>query len=294
MQNLLIITNIECVLAISVYLFLFIIFLAFIAFLFKQEQRSLQKIIGGFGVFVVAILSQDRQVMTLSLFIGGLIIASEEFMKTLAAIFRAESSDIPKILMEKATEKEKIEKEIKEKEEDPGEEKLEEKKKPEKEEKPLIQKAKEVKKKTSFKKRLQVEREVEEITNNYLSHIFGDRYSKNMKFKSEYGDIVVDGIIKKSYSSEVSKIVEIKYVRNERERLLHYYARKIAERIRFRVINIPILIIFVYENKLTKKRVTDLHNNFVGKYKDISVGFLNFDKEKKKVEQALISQEIFN
>ncbi len=281
MQNLSIITSIECVLAISTYLFLLIILLAFIAFILrKQEQKNLQKIIGGFGVFVIAILSGDKEIMIVALFIGGLIIASEEFMKTLVAILKAKSSDIPKILMEKASQEEKIKK-------DESEEK----------EKLQIQKEKKTKRKKrrmSYKSRAKIRQKAEQLTGDHLFDIFTNRYSKNIKFKSEYGDIIVDGVIKKSHSHEVLRIVEIKYIPKEMENLTRYYIRKIAGRIRFSIINIPILIIFVYEKKLTRKRATSLYNNFMEEYKDISIGFFNFDKEKDKVEQVLIPKEILN
>ena len=60
-----------------------------------NQEKTFQKIIGGFAVFVIAALSNNTFVFSLSLFIGGLIIASENFMILLAAIMKSSGGTIP-------------------------------------------------------------------------------------------------------------------------------------------------------------------------------------------------------
>jgi hypothetical protein len=85
----------------TIYVFLIIIVICFVKFFVvkkETESRGVQKIIGGLAVFVVALLSHNLWIQALSLFIGGLIIASEDFMQKLAIIVKSESPDIGKNL----------------------------------------------------------------------------------------------------------------------------------------------------------------------------------------------------
>src|SRR3989339_814795 len=83
--------------SITVYAFLIFMGASLVKHLFygDDESKSLQKIIGGIGVFITAILSENKGVFGISLFIGGLIIASENFMKFLAAVLRSSGDRIP-------------------------------------------------------------------------------------------------------------------------------------------------------------------------------------------------------
>ncbi len=104
--------------SVCVFSFIGIIVLLALKFLFKGDKDdSLKKVIGGLGVFTVAIVSNNSYIYVLALFIGGLLIASERFLLFLASIFKAESRDISGIAskFESLTEKqidEKREKEI--------------------------------------------------------------------------------------------------------------------------------------------------------------------------------------
>lgn len=80
--------------AVTIYVLLGIIVSCFVLNRHNLGSQSVQKIIGGLTVFVVALLSHSTPVIGFSLFIGGLIIASEEFMAKLAIIFRSESKDL--------------------------------------------------------------------------------------------------------------------------------------------------------------------------------------------------------
>ena len=78
--------------SVCVFSFIGIIVLLALKFLFKGDKDdSLKKVIGGLGVFTVAIVSNNSYIYVLALFIGGLLIASERFLLFLASIFKAES-----------------------------------------------------------------------------------------------------------------------------------------------------------------------------------------------------------
>lgn len=80
----------------TVFIFLIIIFFSFCYLFFYKDtkDKNFQKIIGGLSIFIVAILIENPWVAFTSLFIGGLIIASEKFLKALAAILRTNSDNI--------------------------------------------------------------------------------------------------------------------------------------------------------------------------------------------------------
>ena len=53
--------------------------------------------VGGFSVFLVALVANDPWVYSVSFFIGGLIIATENFLIHLAGIFKANDKDVAEI-----------------------------------------------------------------------------------------------------------------------------------------------------------------------------------------------------
>ncbi len=94
-------SNIEMVEAIVVYVFLVLIFLCSFKCIFSRNNvydKNSEKILGGLVVFIIAIIAKNPYVFIVSLFIGGLIIASEEFMQKLVTILKSESKDIAKNL----------------------------------------------------------------------------------------------------------------------------------------------------------------------------------------------------
>lgn len=86
----------ECLQAVAVYAFLLVMISAFIKYLAGKDdkEKNLQKVVGGMAVFIIAIISKNGWVFSVSIFIGGLIITSEEFMEKLAIIFRSRSEHI--------------------------------------------------------------------------------------------------------------------------------------------------------------------------------------------------------
>ena len=75
-------------------------FISFIGIVVSKENRVenrsnyLQKIFGSSLVFLIAVLSNNPWIYFTSLFIGGLIIATEDFLSRIAIIMRSESKDI--------------------------------------------------------------------------------------------------------------------------------------------------------------------------------------------------------
>lgn len=62
------------------------------------EDSSLQKIFGGMVVLSGALASQNPWAISLSIFIAGLIIASEDFMKFFAAVMKTSADKIPETI----------------------------------------------------------------------------------------------------------------------------------------------------------------------------------------------------
>ena len=213
----------EGVRAITIIVFLIIIFIAFLGLIAarnKNDEISLQKIIGGLGVFIVAIISQHTYVYILSLFIGGLIIASEKFMMVLAAIMKSDPKDVASIVqydLEKAS---------------PQEIEMEEKK-----EKRVIEKVVEAeikipktingevitamkreaerkKRMDNYKKDLAKSTKAKALVNEIFQKVLGDQYKTNVKLKNELGkSLLIDGIIlKPDDSKSLPTLVEIRYL----------------------------------------------------------------------------------
>mgnify|MGYP001609422384 CR=1 FL=1 len=179
--------------SIAIYTFLLIIVICFLRFfVFKQEteSRGVQKIIGGLAVFVVALLSQNFWIQALSLFIGGLIIASEDFMQKLAIIVRSESRDIGKNL--------EITK--------PSKEEIKEKREAEVKE---IQKSFERKTKKTIPKAAVLRTVVlaESLVNDYLEKKLGGKLQEQAKIE---GTSIIADVVIFDEAHKSSSIVEIK------------------------------------------------------------------------------------
>lgn len=222
--------------SITVYVFLTVIVLCFIKYiLFKGdvESRGVQKIIGGLAVFVVALLSQDWRALTVSLFIGGLIIASEEFMEKLVIILKSKSPDIGKNLeTTKATKKE-----IKEKQEA---EVAELKKNIEKTSKKKVQKS----------ALLRTVVLAESLVADYFKERVGDRFGEDAKFDGT--NIIADGIITNEFNT-IIRIVEIKHMPSLDNALdiVKYRTNEIKKEIS----TTPIIFCIVLDNKPLKSEI---------------------------------------
>lgn len=227
--------------AITVYTFLSIIVVCFFKYGIWSNglnDRDVQKIIGGLSVFVIAVISQDWKVFMTSLFIGGLIIASEEFMQKLAIIMRSNSKDIGKNLMTtKSTEKE-----------------IEEKQKEEVDD-VLSQSSVNEKNKSEVGTFIKKIRDSERLLKEYFEKNFGDKFKSEVGVINEAGaKFIADGMI--SRSGNLPIIVEYKYIRNDR--LVMLIIRRTLERIRFILPNNPILICIVTENGFDQMNIKSI------------------------------------
>lgn len=234
--------------------------LAFIKLLFHKDdnEKSLQKIIGGLAVFVVAIISKNGWVFSVSLFIGGLIIASEEFMQKLAIIFRSKSEHIGQNLKtEPATQSE-----MNKKQEDESADNI----KCEDE-------------KVDRKKQFQEERNKIKITESraleFLLSEYGTYFKPEIKIETKRGNLITDGILYDSpVSNVISKIVEIKYVKSEKADFIEvFYIRRILERIRFLLIDLPVLIVLVSES-ITKEDAVRISQR-IKRFGDVELRVIN-------------------
>jgi hypothetical protein len=191
----------------ALFVFLVVIVGAFVSLLLGSDnkERTLQKIVGGLSVFVVAILSENPYVTSISLFIGGLIIASEHFMKILVAIMRADSKDIKDLVrVEPATPEEVEQKQVQEEKEvevvgsvKPSEVKLSE----------------EVVVRSDLS---ETRKHVERMVSERLMAKFGGKYKSNAKISTRENMVVFDGVIQANESDSVITrrpiAVEIKYI----------------------------------------------------------------------------------
>lgn len=82
---------------IVIYAFLLFCLLVLLKLLLKgdSESSSLQKIFGGLVVLSGALSSQNAWAISVSIFIAGLIIASEDFMRFFAAIIKTSGDRVP-------------------------------------------------------------------------------------------------------------------------------------------------------------------------------------------------------
>lgn len=202
--------SVDALRAVSVYLFLGVVILTYLKYVFfsnEVDRNGVQKIIGGLSVFVVAIISDHPTVLFASLFIGGLIIASEDFMKSLAAIFKSRSDKIPETIsalnVEKASKNELEKKQ------------LEEVKDIEK----TIETSETSKGPASSEKKYEAIRdlyhkikEAEDAVLNYFSDQYGPRFIRQVRLTSP-GEtpVIADGILK--YTDNIQAVVEVQYLR---------------------------------------------------------------------------------
>lgn len=196
--------SLEIIEAAVVYSFLFIIFLIIIRyFIFAKdiENRQVAKVVGGFAVFIVAILSQNPFVILVSLFIGGLLIATEDFMKQLAIIFRSESKDIGENLKPVSA----TPQEIKEKQKQEIQETIE------------IENKRGNKKtlsssKSTFENRLKLALKYENEVKNYWKQLFSTNFEEDVKIvdPSSGEEIIFDGVLLNPKTRVIEFIFEVR------------------------------------------------------------------------------------
>jgi len=190
--------------------FTLIVLVAFIKYLFygDEEIGLLQKIIGGLSVFVVAMTAQNPTVYVFSILIGGLIIASEEFISFIAAVLMSRGEKISDVIREfravPATPKEVNKKAREEARDEITQES------PQvaavRADRPRHIKGSNVSSNLRIDKISKIKREVRSI----LEKQYQGSYYPDMKLLNATGSTIVDGIIKNGES--ISTIVEIKYI----------------------------------------------------------------------------------
>lgn len=258
-------TTNECVKAISTYFFLAILTFASFRFLFKGDNgdKSIQKVIGGFSVFIVAIISQNAWILAASLFIGGLIIASEKFMKALAAILRADSGNLPDTIkaLESLDVTTATKKEVNEK----------------KKEEEIISG-----KKTVLKAQLKKEEISEELLSDYFYRKYGEKYLSGVKLENSYGSIIIDGIVRsQSEENPIETLIEIRYLDYSiiKSPQLEQFVKAILEKVRLLLLTAPVTLVIV-SNGLTLETVTAKSKELESKYKGINLLFFNLIDDK--------------
>lgn len=247
----------------SIYFFQIIILLAFFKILFFRcdDKKDLKKIVGGLTVFVIAIIANSTCVYILSLFIGGLIIASEEFLKFIFAVWKGNPDKIDKIVrsFSRATDKE-----------------IEEKR--DKELKIILENEKLKDKELSAikSKYLIAENQVHE----YFRKKYKNFYQQEVKIQNKCGSMVFDGaIMSKVESSDifskeelkgrndlgVMSAVEIKFFQDHF--LIKPVIQRLLEQLSFYDFVLIFQIVIVVEN-LDKKEAEKIYSDLLEKYSE--------------------------
>jgi len=276
------IISITSVRAISIYIFLFIILLCFIKNILFQNNadgKGTQKIIGGLSVFVIAVLSENAWIIFTSLFIGGLIIASEEFMENLAIIVRSKSEDIGENL--KYSKASPAEIEEKQESEVIAEEAFK-KRLPErlKETKAALSETKKTINTSSFLIKM---RTAEKLVTNFLGVTYGSHFHPQVKaITKEKVPLILDGLL--DSHREITTIFEIKYLSSLI--LGNMTIRRTVEHLRFYFKSENIVICLVTETSTSKQR-NDL-KKFIKPFENVSILFFELkDSNIKLIEGNL-------
>ncbi|MCL5795653.1 MAG: hypothetical protein M1338_04860, partial [Patescibacteria group bacterium] len=194
-----ILTNIQSVKSIiSIALLAMAVFAFARLFFFKDDEaKKWQKVFGALVILTIALLSENGWAISIAVVIGGLIVASEDFMRFIAAIFKSNPDKIAEIIKAfKATDQEvesKLKEDIRELQITPA---------------PKEQLSQTLSERV--RERMANMKKVEDLVHDYLSsHIRG--YESHQKITSKMGSIVVDGLIRRG-NGKIGAIVEIKYI----------------------------------------------------------------------------------
>lgn len=262
--------------AVATFTFLIIIFLCFLRnALFRDniDNRGTQKIIGGLSVFVVAILSDNGYVYLTSLFIGGLIIASEEFMEKLAIILRSRSEDIGENLKySKATSNE-----IEKKQEDEAITVQKFKNRLKERLKETQEALEEAKKKINTSTFLIKIKSAEKLVTSYLIDKYGESFHPQVKVVTKIKDtnLVVDGLLTDK-DNTITTIFEIKYLSSLA--IGRIIVRRTLEHLRFYFRNERIVICIVGES-FSKKQIIEI-KKFSEQFENMEILFFKIDNNK--------------
>ncbi len=235
--------KIAAVKSIVVYVFLLTIFLLLAIKTFfpsKVIEQETQKLIGGLVVFVFAIISENPYIGLVSLFIGGLIIASEDFLQTLAVIFKSNDETLPDSLTALKAER-ASKQEVEEKQEEEADIAQAD----------ILEKQKDTKIEDFVERRrayLNTIKKVERAATSFFYEKYGSRFQSQVKITSVLGDIyIADGVLKND-KGEIRAIVEFKYFKRIPSNGRHALVRE-TSKIRLLFPNIAIYYVVIYDKE---------------------------------------------
>lgn len=263
---------------IIVYLFGIMILVSFIIIIFcKNSNEYFKKIIGWLCILVFALVTKDKTITLVSVFIWWLLIATEKFLLHLASIFKTKSDNITSILENYNWENNSQISKINSKN---YKEILEEKIK--KDEKILENKEEEVKNNKngtcSMKNRIALQQNIKKFWFNLLKSMY-DFKSKNLVLKEKYkicnkNWIFIPDAIITDTKDRIQLWIEIKYTR-ETSIPLKLIIRKFLEQIRFYKFNFPFLLLIVSDNFDHKEINTIIQNES----EDLKIIFATYDEK---------------
>ncbi len=173
-----------------------------------DESKKWQKIFGALVILIIALISENGWAVSIAVVIGGLIVASEDFMRFVAAIFKSNPDKIAETINAfKATDRE-----VRDKLQEDVKEELEITPAPDEEPRQTSS--------DRARERMARVKEVEDLVQLYLKqNIRG--YEPHQKITSRSGSIIVDGVIRRK-NGKIGAIVEIRYITPKSFPILKY------------------------------------------------------------------------
>lgn len=264
----------------TVYFLQIVTIIIFIKLLFGKttgvNKDELRKLIGGLIIFIIAIIADKESVYILSLFIGGLIIASESFMKFIFAIWRSDPKCIAKTVQSFSLPT------------------VEEIKKKEKNEAREITENSDIENEKLFE---QKSIEVNNLVYKYFKKLYGNLYYKNIKIQNEFGSTIVDGAImakvnpssiftkeelSKRNDLEFNEAVEIQFF--QKKLGIEFIIQRLLERLYFKNFILLYTIVIVIEN-INKDEAQAIYDSLLSKYSNrLEFKFYIFSYKNNKIE----------
>lgn len=233
----------------TIYTFLIFSYFAFFILILSEEKESdkYQKIFGGIIILITALLSKSSWVIVISIFISGLIVASEDFMKFLAAIMRSSADKVADTVnaFREASAEDLENKRVEETEENND---LEENSKtPETDPKDITSHPPNTHKTKQQKlERIKHIKHVEDLVQIYLQKRFYGRYNAYLKFSRGEEEFVTDGIVREN--GKLKSVVEIRYITAKSFPNIKYLIERLKNKLtRAGILDSNILMIIVSE-----------------------------------------------
>lgn len=278
---------------ITIFAFLFLVFLTFFKLLFwgDNEEKKMQKIFGGLIILITALLSHAPYVIFASIFISGLIVASEDFMRFLAAVMRSSGDKVAETVkaleMQKASPQE-VEEKLKKESKDleinvfdnaritesvdlaklniPSLEVV-----PAPLDVEVIRSSNE-----RVSERAEKIKMVEELVQPYLKQMFLDAYEPHMKITNGLKSLVVDGLVRKN--NKIKLIIEIRYLTAKSFPRLKYLIIGFREKLLKIGIKRRVLMIVISEEMTSQEAWSMYEENYT------LANLLFFKLDQKKLE----------